>query len=114
MCDSCKTHYIDESTKFCNTTVGKHCLSKTDCIKYGDYDQVCVDNKCYCRQNYKLDTDSLFCSHFTCSYDFECQTYDKHRICYKRSCECETNYKEDSSSLKCTYDGSYYSSTTRV
>ncbi len=103
-CESCKTYYkIDESTKFCNTTVGKYCSSIYDCIEYQDNNQVCVDNKCYCKQNYKLDTNSVYCSYHSCLHDSDCQTYDKHRICNEGSCECENDYKEDSSSLKCTY-----------
>ncbi len=75
MCDSCNSYYkIDQNTKFCNTTIGKYCSSSYDCTKYYDYNQVCVDNQCYCRQNYKLDMDSVFCSYYFCSQDSECQT----------------------------------------
>ncbi len=50
--DRCKTYYeIDTNTQFCNTTVGKDCLSSSDCIKLGNNNHVCVDKKCYCKQN---------------------------------------------------------------
>jgi hypothetical protein len=79
-----------------------HCSTNSDCTYYGDSDQICVDNKCYCKLNYKLNTYWGYCSYQSCLYDSDCQTYDKHRICNENSCECETDYKEDSSSLKCT------------
>jgi hypothetical protein len=109
MCDSCKTYYkIDTNTQFCNTTVGRYCLSNSDCTNYGDNNQVCVDGNCMCKPNYKLDTDLGYCSHHDCIYDSDCQTYDKHRICNFFSCQCDTNYKEDSLTKKCNYYSNSY------
>jgi hypothetical protein len=107
MCDSCKTYYkIDTNTKFCNTTVGMYCSMNYDCTIHGDNDQICVDNKCYCKPNYKLDIDLGYCSYHSCLYDSECQTYDNHRMCNSMTCKCDTDYKEDSFSFKCIYSPS--------
>jgi hypothetical protein len=83
-----------------------YCSTDSYCTKYGDNNQICVDNKCYCKPNYKLDTDLGYCSYHSCLYNSECQTYDNHRVCNSMTCECDTDYKEDSFSLKCTYSAS--------
>ncbi len=117
----CRDGYTENTnTKICEK-LPLMCSNNSVCQGFGNTHQVCVDNVCQCVPNYKwdlthercinfdcnFDGDSVYCSYFSCSYDSECQTYDKHRICNKRSCECETDYKEDSSSLKCTYNWSH-------
>ncbi len=104
MCDSCKTYYaVDPITKFCNTTTGLYCSSNYDCTKYGDFNQVCVDNSCQCGPNYQIDNKWGDCSYHSCYFDSECQTYDKNRVCRYGLCQCDTNYRTDSNSQKCIY-----------
>ncbi len=100
----CKTYYAtDPNTKFCNTTVGMFCAFNSDCTKYGDYNQFCVDNTCQCYPNYQLDNTYGSCSYHSCYNDYDCQKYDNHRVCNYNRCECDSGYREDYLNKKCYY-----------
>ncbi len=97
----CKSYLApDPKTKFCNVTVGMSCIKNFDCTKYGDNNQVCVDNICQCIPNYRMDYRWNACNTYSCSNDSECQQYDKHRIC-DFLCICESGYSENSLNKIC-------------
>ena len=104
-CENCQQfHYIDPITRFCNTTIDMFCRNSSDCTQFGDKNQICVDQKCICRPNFKLNTTSAQCIPFSCDTDADCQARDSFRICKGGFCKCTTNYRPDIYNEKCEFD----------